>query len=87
MKAPHDRIQKLAGAFEADLYEVCGNLYGFASDPSNMVEQCRQDRHGLRLHSRYDRCVMVKRDDKGFLLVVMIIHVDDFLVTFREDYP
>lgn len=33
MKAPHDRIQKLAGAFEADLYEVCGNLYGFASAP------------------------------------------------------
>ena len=33
---------------------------------------------------RYDKCMLIKRDPQGRLLV--LIHVDDFLVTFREDY-
>ncbi|CAJ1451636.1 unnamed protein product [Effrenium voratum] len=33
MKAPRDGTQRLAGTFPAELYEVLGNLYGFASAP------------------------------------------------------
>ena len=70
------------------MYEVIGNLYGFASAPrtwwQNVLKTAKAkdfDQH------RYDKCMLIKRDQQRRLLVVMIVHVDDFLVTYREDYP
>ena len=87
MRAPRDGIQKLANTFPDELYEVCGNLYGFASAPrtwwTNVLGTTKK--HAFHQH-RYDRCFLIKRDAEGRLLVAMIIHVDDFLVAFREDY-
>ena len=42
-------------------------------------------KHAFFQH-RYDRCFLIKRDAEERLLVVMIIHVDDFLAAFREVY-
>ena len=87
MRAPRDGIQKLANTFPDELYEVCGNLYGFASAPrtwwTNVLGTTKK--HAFFQH-RYDRCFLIKRDAEERLLVVMIIHVDDFLAAFREDY-
>jgi hypothetical protein len=88
MKAPRDGIQALAETFQDEMYEVIGNLYGFASAPrtwwQNVLKTAKAkdfDQH------RYDKCMLIKRDQQRRLLVVMIVHVDDFLVTYREDYP
>eukprot|EP00435_Cladocopium_sp_Y103_P051771 s386_g16.t1 len=87
MRSPRDGIQKLSQTFLDELYEACGNLYGFASAPrawwTNVLNTTKT--HDFAQH-RYDRCLLIKRDAEQRLLVVMIIHVDDFLVAFREDY-
>ena len=87
MRSPRDAIQQAAKSFPCELYEIVGNLYGFASAPRtwwlNVLTTCLQKNF---IQHRYDKCLLIKRDAKGLLQVVMIVHVDDFLVTFRSDY-
>ncbi|CAK8996955.1 Copia protein (Gag-int-pol protein) [Cleaved into: Copia VLP protein, partial [Durusdinium trenchii] len=86
-RSPRDAIQQAAKSFPCELYEIVGNLYGFASAPRtwwlNVLTTCLQKNF---IQHRYDKCLLIKRDAKGLLQVVMIVHVDDFLVTFRSDY-
>eukprot|EP00913_Durusdinium_trenchii_P034688 g32450.t1 len=44
------------------------------------------DDHGKMVQHRYDRMMFLKRDQAGLLQVILIVHVDDFLVAHREDY-
>ena len=87
MKSPRDGIQALAQTFTDEMYEVVGNLYGFASAPRTWwLHVLKTTKNKNFFQHRYDKCMLIKRDPQGKLLVLMIIHVDDFLVTSREDY-
>ena len=63
MRSPRDGVQKLTNMFPDELYEVCGNLYGFASAPrawwTNVVSTTKK--HDIAQY-RYDRCFLIKRD-------------------------
>ena len=88
MRPPRDKIQALAQTFPSDLYEVVGNLYGFCNAPRtwnlHVVKQLTQGAN-LRQH-RLDQMMFYEKDKEGRLLVLLIVHVDDFLVTCRQDY-
>ncbi|CAJ1369215.1 unnamed protein product, partial [Effrenium voratum] len=78
---------RLAGTFPADLYEVLGNLYGFASAPRTWAKHVVSTllRADFTQH-RLDRMCFYKKDLDGRLMVILIVHVDDFLAAFRSDY-
>ena len=88
MRPPRDKIQALAQTFPSDLYEVVGNLYGFCNAPRtwnlHVVKQLTQGAN-LRQH-RLDQMMFYEKDNEGRLLVLLIVHVDGFLVTCRQDY-
>ena len=88
MRPPRDQIQAMAQTFPADLYEVCGNLYGFCNAPrtwnrhvvSQLTTKAKLQQHHL------DQMMFYGKDKSGKLQVVLIVHVDDFLVAYRSDY-
>ena len=87
MRPPRDDIQKMAQTFLHDLYEIVGNLYGLCNAPRTWINhivskllEANFTRH------RLDHTVYYKFDDAGDLLIILLFHVDDFLVAFREDY-
>ena len=87
MKPPRDDIQAMAGTFTAELYEIIGNLYGLCNAPRTWINhivskllEANFQRH------RLDHTVYYKLDANGELMIVLLFHVDDFLVTYREDY-
>ena len=87
MRAPRDEIQKEAETFPAVLYEVLGNLYGFASAPRTWITHVIKVLTSLKFRQhRLDRMCFYKRCTGGNILVILIVHVDDFLVAYREDY-
>ena len=86
VKPPQDGVQALAKTFAHGLYKITGYLYGLASATRTWWQNVLKTTTARGFKHRYDRCLLVKRDDKGLLLAAMIVHVDDFLVTFRQDY-
>lgn len=89
MRGPRDPIQHLAGTFLARLYQVVGNLYGFSSAPRTWTKHVSDtilNKVKLKKH-HLDSMFFYGNDEKGFLQIALIVHVDDFLVAFREDYP
>ena len=87
MRPPRDGIQALAQTFPHRLYLIQGNLYGFASAPYTWFSHVANTLLQKKLvQHRLDKTMFLKRDDNNLLLVVLIVHVDDFLVAHREDY-
>ena len=81
MRPPRDGIQRLANTFPHRLYLIQGNLYGFASGPKTWSTHICKTLLDMNLtQHRYDKMMFYKRDPHGHLLVLLIVHVDDFLV-------
>ncbi|CAE7253541.1 GIP [Symbiodinium sp. CCMP2592] len=87
MRPPRDDIQKMAQTFLHDLYEIVGNLYGLCNAPRTWINHIVSKllEANFKRH-RLDHTVYYKLDDVGDLLVILLFHVDDFLVAYREDY-
>eukprot|EP00438_Fugacium_kawagutii_P005300 Skav213865 [mRNA] locus=scaffold2366:336381:344444:- [translate_table: standard] len=88
MRSPRDGIQALAGSFPHELYAVEGNLYGFCNAPKTWTDHVTDtvmNKAKLKRH-RLEHMMFYGLDEQGLLQVVCIIHVDDFLAVFREDY-
>ena len=87
MRPPRDDIQRMAQTFLRDLYEVVGNLYGLCNAPRTWINHIvsKLVKANFKRH-RLDHTVYYKLDDAGDLLVILLFHVDDFLVAFRQDY-
>ena len=87
MRPPRDDIQGKAGTFLHELYEIVGNLYGLCNAPRTWINHIvkKLKEAGFRRH-RLDHTVYYKCDEAEELMIVLLFHVDDFLVAFREDY-
>ncbi|CAE7320438.1 RE1, partial [Symbiodinium microadriaticum] len=87
MRPPRDEIQKMAQTFLHELYEVVGNLYGLCNAPRTWINHIvsKLVEANFKRH-RLDHTVYYKFDHDGELLIILLFHVDDFLVAFREDY-
>ena len=87
MKAPRDPLVIETGAFAAEMYEVLGNGHGLPDAPRVWSRKVfkRAVEHGFKQHS-FDKCLFYYLDGKNRLRAVMIVHVDDFLCTFHEDF-
>ena len=88
MQPPDDPIVKKSGCFSAPLYLVTGNCYGLANAPrvwyKRVVGVLEQNNFIMR---DYDRCFFYHYHPKsGRLDCVMIVHVDDFMASYSEEF-
>ncbi|CAJ1340013.1 unnamed protein product, partial [Effrenium voratum] len=87
LRPPRDELQRRAKSFPHRLYSIEGNLYGFASAPKTWIKHVvRTLTVAQFLTHRLDHMCFYKRCSRGYLQVILIVHVDDFLVAFRKDY-
>ena len=87
MYPPKDPLLISAGAFSAELYEVLGNCFGLpdALRVWNKKVRKRLLEKGFTQHG-FDQCLYYFTNEQGRLLALMIVHVDDFLCTFHQDF-
>ena len=87
LRPPRDELQRRAKSFPHRLYSIEGNLYGFALAPKTWIKHVvRTLTVAQFLTHRLDHMCLYKRCSRGYLQVILIVHVDDFLVAFRKDY-
>ncbi|CAE7209411.1 unnamed protein product [Symbiodinium sp. CCMP2592] len=84
---PNDGITSLTSCWKAPLYLVCTNIYGLSNAPRlwSLTVIARLVSLGYRQHS-FDKMVFMKFGPDGHLISLIIVYVDDFLGTYREDY-
>ena len=87
MRPPRDPLMQATGAFSAELYEVLGNCFGLPDAPRvwNQKVHRRLTEKGFVQHG-FEKCLYYFTDDSGRLRALMIVHVDDFLCTFHQDF-
>ena len=88
MRPPRDPVQKIAKTFLHELYAVVGSLYGFSNAPKTWTDHVSNTlirKSKLKRH-RLDHMCFYGVDEKGYLEIILICHVDDFLIAYREDY-
>ena len=88
LKPPVDGIVALTDCWKAPLHLVKTNIYGLSNAPRlwSLTVIRRLKELGYHQHS-FDRMVFLKFEDGGTsLLSIIIVYVDDFLGTYREDY-
>lgn len=65
---------------------MVGNLYRFCNAPHtwnrHVINQLTREADLVQHH--LDQMLFYEKDKNGHLLVLVIVHVDDFLVTFRQ---
>ncbi|CAE7210134.1 TY5A [Symbiodinium sp. KB8] len=87
MLPPQDPVVAATGTFSAELYEVLGNGYGLPDAPRvwNRKVNQRLVEKGFKQHG-FDRCFYYYVDSENRLRAVMIVHVDDFMCAYHEDF-
>lgn len=88
MTPPTDGIiSQMSSGWEAPLYRIVGNVYGLANAPRLWALEVADQLHkaGFCTHT-LDKMLFVHRDSKSEVDCLALVYVDDFLVTFREDY-
>ena len=90
-RPPRDGIQALAGTFLSDLYQVIGNLYDLCNAPRTWMDKPHRPETAAAKFQRFqrhrlDHTVYYELDQNMELMIVLLFHVDDFLVACREDY-
>ncbi|CAE8672696.1 unnamed protein product, partial [Polarella glacialis] len=89
MQPPRDPLVERSGIFPAELYEIVGNVYGLANAPREwlLLVKTRLFAEGFVQHS-LDHMVFMyfeaQADGSSRLLCVLMIHVDDLLMTYSE---
>ena len=90
LRAPRDGIIEMANVFKSALYEITGNLYGLSNAPVTWAREVvnRLTKLGFIVHS-FDHMMFYFPDpfNKPFPCAVLICHVDDFLMTYNENFP
>jgi len=67
---------------------VIGNCYGLANAPRVWYNKVRDTllAAGFHQHS-FDRCLFYHLDENQQLDAILIVHVDDFMVTYSQTFP
>ncbi|CAE7884771.1 RE2, partial [Symbiodinium necroappetens] len=83
---PTDGITAMTDCWKAPLYLVCTNIYGLSNAPRlwSLTVISRLKEVGYRQHS-FDKMVFLKFHGDQ-LVSMIIVYVDDFIGTYREDY-
>lgn len=83
---PRDEITIRAGTFKAKLYKVLKNIYGLASAPRTWFREVVRRMTSINFVQHHlDKMLFYKRLN-GTLVAACIVYVDDFLITYRQDY-
>ena len=88
LRTPQDGLIKTAGFYAVtSLLEVTGNIYGLISAPAEWAREVdlRLQANGFTPHS-LDPMLFISRSSDGALMLVLCVHVDDFLLTWHPDY-
>ena len=87
MQSPRDPILLQAGAFPATMYEIHGNVYGLANAPRlwSLEVGKRLLSAGFRPHA-LDHMCFLHYDKEGRLDCISLVYVDDFLVTYADNF-
>ena len=87
MRPPRDGTQSLAQTFPFELYEIIDNLYGLCNAPRTWMNHIVTELLCANfIRHRLDHTVYYKKDSNGNLMIILLFHVDDFLVACRQDY-
>eukprot|EP00435_Cladocopium_sp_Y103_P065211 s670_g27.t1 len=90
LRAPRDAIIEMANVFKAAFYEITGNLYGLSNAPVTWAREvvARLTKLGFIVHS-FDHMMFYFPDplNKPYPCAVLICHVDDFLMTYNDNFP
>ena len=88
MSPPNDPIALgVKGAWTAPLYRITGNVYGLANAPRLWTQEViRKLKDAGFSATTLDRMLFEHRNESGDLTCLALVYVDDFLVTFREDF-
>ena len=90
LRAPRDEIIKRANVFKSMLYEITGNLYGLSNAPVTWAREvvARLRKLGFIMHS-FDHMMFYFPDpyNKPYPCAVLICHVDDFMLTYNDNFP
>ena len=88
MRPPSDEIISRAEVFQSSLYEIVGNVYGLANAPFTWTEEVsrRLLALGFRVHS-FDRMMFYYINSDGKTCAVLVVYVDDFLLTHDSSFP
>ena len=72
-------------SFPHRLYSIEGNLYGLASAPKTWIKRVVRTLTASQfLTHRLDHMCFYKRCPRGYLQVILVVRVDDFLVAYRS---
>ena len=87
MYPPRDDLMVETGAFSSELYEVMGNCFGLPDAPRVWYQKVhrRLSEKDFKQHG-FDKCLYYHTDHAGRLRALLIVHVDDFLCTYHEDF-
>eukprot|EP00438_Fugacium_kawagutii_P011147 Skav200228 [mRNA] locus=scaffold2352:155227:163374:+ [translate_table: standard] len=87
MTGPDDPIQKEAGCFPARLYRIEGNCYGLPNAPRVWFLHVQSRLLEINfIQHEYDRCMFYHIGDDEMLDAVLIVHVDDFMMTYASTF-
>ena len=92
LEGPKDGITKMAQTFQSELYEILGNIYGFANAPRVWSREVHRrlisagyTRHSLD-HQLYYLWQKLPGEKYPSLCSIIIVYVDDFLMTHDVRY-
>ena len=84
MEPPRDPILVAANAYPAQLYQVTGNCYGLCNAPRTWYKKVDGDlKHARFKQHSLDRCCYYLLNDENQLIAILIVHVDDFMMTYN----
>ena len=87
-RPPSDEIVKRAGVFQSALFEITGNVYGLANAPYTWTAEVERRLVALGFRVRlFDRMMFYCVNASGFTCAVLVVYVDDFLLTHDPSFP
>ena len=87
MRPPADEISAMTGQWSSELYRIKSNVYGLSNAPRLWCAEVTKRLLKLNyVQHSFDRMLFLKRDQKGEIISLIMVYVDDFLGTYRSDY-
>ena len=87
MLPPRDGIIARTSEWAAGLYRIRSNVYGLSNAPRLWTAEVikRLKSLGYEQHC-FDRMLFIKRDSNHEVVSYILVYVDDFIGSFRDDY-